>query len=139
MKHKFKYKPRRNDPCPCGSGKKYKTCCGNEAVLTERRLKNCELLESPVKYEVAKTKWRVRKVIKWIKEKLFGAPHNEQAHDEMDKRGKERGFTVAYAPWHKSREYKVIHKGDHQDTDGRALPHGLIIVEKDGKFKMWKP
>jgi uncharacterized protein YecA (UPF0149 family) len=19
----------RNDPCPCGSGKKYKNCCGN--------------------------------------------------------------------------------------------------------------
>ena len=23
-----KYKVRRNDPCPCGSGKKYKKCCG---------------------------------------------------------------------------------------------------------------
>jgi len=21
----------RNDPCPCGSGKKYKKCCGREA------------------------------------------------------------------------------------------------------------
>jgi uncharacterized protein YchJ len=21
-------KPGRNDPCPCGSGKKYKKCCG---------------------------------------------------------------------------------------------------------------
>jgi preprotein translocase subunit SecA len=21
----------RNDPCPCGSGKKYKNCCGKEA------------------------------------------------------------------------------------------------------------
>src|SRR4249919_204674 len=21
-------RPRRNDPCPCGSGKKYKSCCG---------------------------------------------------------------------------------------------------------------
>jgi uncharacterized protein YecA (UPF0149 family) len=21
----------RNDPCPCGSGKKYKQCCGVEA------------------------------------------------------------------------------------------------------------
>ncbi|MBO6202420.1 MAG: SEC-C domain-containing protein, partial [Selenomonas sp.] len=20
----------RNDPCPCGSGKKYKNCCGRE-------------------------------------------------------------------------------------------------------------
>lgn len=23
--------PDRNDPCPCGSGKKYKKCCGKEA------------------------------------------------------------------------------------------------------------
>jgi preprotein translocase subunit SecA len=22
-------KPRRNDPCPCGSKVKYKKCCGN--------------------------------------------------------------------------------------------------------------
>ena len=24
-------KPGRNDPCPCGSGKKYKKCCGRNA------------------------------------------------------------------------------------------------------------
>ena len=23
-----KKEPGRNDPCPCGSGKKYKNCCG---------------------------------------------------------------------------------------------------------------
>ena len=23
--------PGRNDPCPCGSGKKYKNCCGKNA------------------------------------------------------------------------------------------------------------
>jgi uncharacterized protein YecA (UPF0149 family) len=23
----------RNDPCPCGSGKKYKKCCGASGVL----------------------------------------------------------------------------------------------------------
>ena len=22
--------PERNDPCPCGSGKKYKKCCGKQ-------------------------------------------------------------------------------------------------------------
>jgi len=25
-------KPQRNDPCPCGSGKKYKKCCGQKAT-----------------------------------------------------------------------------------------------------------
>lgn len=27
-------KPKRNDPCPCGSGKKYKKCCGSSNVIT---------------------------------------------------------------------------------------------------------
>jgi tetratricopeptide (TPR) repeat protein len=26
------YKPGRNDPCPCGSGKKYKKCCGSASA-----------------------------------------------------------------------------------------------------------
>jgi len=26
--HKATKKPKRNEPCPCGSGKKYKNCCG---------------------------------------------------------------------------------------------------------------
>ena len=25
-----KTEPGRNDPCPCGSGKKYKNCCGRQ-------------------------------------------------------------------------------------------------------------
>jgi len=25
-------KPRRNDPCPCGSGRKFKRCCGASPV-----------------------------------------------------------------------------------------------------------
>lgn len=23
-------KPKRNEPCPCGSGRKYKQCCGKD-------------------------------------------------------------------------------------------------------------
>ena len=29
--YRAKKKPGRNDPCPCGSGKKYKNCCGKNA------------------------------------------------------------------------------------------------------------
>ncbi|PKP60828.1 MAG: hypothetical protein CVT88_01740 [Candidatus Altiarchaeales archaeon HGW-Altiarchaeales-1] len=32
-KNKKREKTGRNDPCPCGSGKKYKKCCGNPAKL----------------------------------------------------------------------------------------------------------
>ncbi len=28
LDEKFYAKTGRNDPCPCGSGKKYKKCCG---------------------------------------------------------------------------------------------------------------
>ncbi|HXR28918.1 MAG TPA: SEC-C metal-binding domain-containing protein [Solirubrobacteraceae bacterium] len=29
-------RPRRNDPCPCGSGRKYKKCCGPRAAVHRR-------------------------------------------------------------------------------------------------------
>lgn len=32
-------KPKRNDPCPCGSGKKFKKCCGTTKKLNERAAK----------------------------------------------------------------------------------------------------
>lgn len=42
-------KPKRNDPCPCGSGKKYKKCC--DAPPSQERppcsVKDCE---EPVKF-----------------------------------------------------------------------------------------
>jgi SWIM/SEC-C metal-binding protein len=27
--------PGRNDPCPCGSGRKYKKCCGSDAQVSQ--------------------------------------------------------------------------------------------------------
>lgn len=39
-------KPKRNDPCPCGSGKKYKKCCGLSNVITiSPEIYNMELEE----------------------------------------------------------------------------------------------
>lgn len=29
--------PGRNDPCPCGSGKKYKYCCGGKSSWYENK------------------------------------------------------------------------------------------------------
>jgi len=29
IEDEFGHKLQRNDPCPCGSGKKYKNCCGS--------------------------------------------------------------------------------------------------------------
>ena len=30
---------RRNDPCPCGSGVKYKKCCGSRMATNDKRIK----------------------------------------------------------------------------------------------------
>lgn len=30
----------RNDPCPCGSGKKYKKCCGQKTMMQKRSFAN---------------------------------------------------------------------------------------------------
>ncbi len=30
--------PRRNDPCPCGSGRKYKYCCEGETSWRDNQL-----------------------------------------------------------------------------------------------------
>lgn len=40
--------PSRNDPCPCGSGKKYKKCCMNNSqpVSGLQRLKNVRQISS---------------------------------------------------------------------------------------------
>ena len=38
-------KPGRNDPCPCGSGKKYKKCC----LATEEAVEREQLAEAEAK------------------------------------------------------------------------------------------
>ncbi len=38
--------PGRNDPCPCGSGKKYKACCWSKQLPKARKPLNAKLLSS---------------------------------------------------------------------------------------------
>ncbi|MGH2613122.1 MAG: SEC-C metal-binding domain-containing protein [Rhabdochlamydiaceae bacterium] len=40
-------KPGRNDPCPCGSGKKFKKCC--ESKATKKSISSAEVLTGPNK------------------------------------------------------------------------------------------
>lgn len=37
------HEPGRNEPCPCGSGKKYKVCCGSAAALAQQNKKKANL------------------------------------------------------------------------------------------------
>jgi hypothetical protein len=36
--------PSRNEPCPCGSGKKYKNCCAGKTALYKRPMWSGALL-----------------------------------------------------------------------------------------------
>jgi hypothetical protein len=37
----------RNDPCPCGSGKKFKSCCHDKVKAKEREQGNAHLFHNP--------------------------------------------------------------------------------------------
>jgi uncharacterized protein len=50
-------KPGRNDPCPCGSGKKYKQCC---------------LLKNPTQKQKITAKWLNRPQIPNLMDRTFG-------------------------------------------------------------------
>jgi len=47
----LKKKPKRNDPCPCGSGKKYKKCCINKDPSTPEEIEAFKL------FFADRTKW----------------------------------------------------------------------------------
>lgn len=40
-------KTGRNDPCPCGSGKKYKQCCWNKRLPLGKRKFTAKVLSGP--------------------------------------------------------------------------------------------
>ena len=63
-------KPGRNDPCPCGSGKKYKKCClaKDEAVEREQHVK----AEARRAESAAKHRLNLRKLREDIVAKLSG-------------------------------------------------------------------
>lgn len=47
--------PRRNDSCPCGSGKKYKQCCLAKDESKARAAREKAAAEAPVAAEAAET------------------------------------------------------------------------------------
>jgi tetratricopeptide (TPR) repeat protein len=72
-------KPGRNDPCPCGSGNKYKKCCLAKEEAVERE----QLAEAEAKRteRSADRRLRVREFTAAIAKKLAGA--DEAGDDEL--------------------------------------------------------
>jgi len=67
----------RNDPCPCGSGKKYKKCCYNDAEKNskiERAQKKAETKEDLIKFineKIAVYVFKVELISMFVRQKDF--------------------------------------------------------------------
>jgi hypothetical protein len=71
------YKIGRNDPCPCGSGKKYKQCCANNPA---------DFVEPERKGHAG----AVERAIDWLMNKhrkAFSVAMEERLFDELSPRG----------------------------------------------------
>jgi len=74
-------KPGRNDPCPCGSGNKYKKCCLPKQQAAERE----GLLEAEARRaeRAAAERLRARELNAAFAARLADAPDDEAAQDEL--------------------------------------------------------
>ena len=72
-------KPGRNDRCPCGSGKKYKSCCLTKDEAAERDVLNAA--QAGRDERAAEKRQSLRGVREAMLAKLAGA---EEAYDDLD-------------------------------------------------------
>jgi hypothetical protein len=54
----------RNDPCPCGSGKKYKKCCGKQTSFQQRSF--ADITSGTIKEHAAKVSEMMSKKVTQI-------------------------------------------------------------------------
>ncbi len=76
------FKAGRNEPCPCGSGKKYKKCC----------------MQTPEIKENAERSLR-EKILEFSREPLFKADFEEARKIFLEGRGPDEGDSVMFIDW----------------------------------------
>jgi hypothetical protein len=67
----------RNDPCPCGSGKKYKRCCGASREGGSRGPKAAIRMKGGVSYDPVARAYRAI-VHSWVNAECLGVPEEWQ-------------------------------------------------------------
>ncbi len=70
----------RNDPCPCGSGKKFKRCCAGEGKSTTTGLKAAIRMKGGVSFDPATNAYRAI-VHSWDNAECIGEPQEWQSAD----------------------------------------------------------
>ena len=123
-------KTGRNDPCPCGSGKKYKQCCANaSASFVEPEKKGHD---GAVERAVAWLMHKHRKAVSVaIEEMLFDGLSDEErdaleAHDEQTWQGIQLNTTE----WLLA-EGQILVKGEHKRVSEYLLGQGGPLFTVD--------
>jgi uncharacterized protein (DUF2384 family) len=89
-------KPGRNDPCPCGSGKKYKHCCLN-AVQTETAGDRSEAVPKAIRWLTTRYPQAVREA---LDEGFFGGLEDEEYESFQDQhRDSFEGIMINAMEW----------------------------------------
>ena len=88
------FKIGRNDPCPCGSGKKYKRCCGSVSSISGRMPEQIDLvkLNRAIAYKGRIGRQREEFCIRYTKHQQA---LNEEVMAELIKDAKSKGKTVS--------------------------------------------
>lgn len=96
-------KPGRNDPCPCGSGKKFKKCCGHDAHPESSILPADQLTGTPLDEYHALLPFLALHEQKIIQFEPDGAELKKarSAHEKRFRPGDENGILDShYLSWH---------------------------------------
>ena len=88
---KEKMNVRRNDPCPCGSGKKFKKCCANKTPETPAGLKAGIRMKGGTSFDPILNAYRAIVHI-WDNVGCTGEPNEWVSNEVFDTAGQAMGF-----------------------------------------------
>jgi len=110
-------KIERNQPCPCGSGKKYKKCCWLKKPSLSPSITNLDTLISSKKNQIEKT----------LKDEVIIEENNAMTHGAM---------LATNNNWDRHHLPKILHK---KDIDKVHILHELIHIQQffiDGYYSL---
>ncbi len=73
----------RNDPCPCGSGKKFKKCCAAKGETTTAGLRAAIRMKGGICFDPASNAYRAI-VHSWDNAECIGAPQEWQTTETFE-------------------------------------------------------
>lgn len=124
-------KPHRNDPCPCGTGKKWKACCMKQDEKFDHEFTDLQIAANKELQE------RIRlQVIEEIKQ------HALSAQEKVKKDGEKTEFTEAEKMALLMMSGVQIHRVPDPKDPTRSVLSTVypckIIVTPDGKIGVWE-